>query len=160
MLNLDTAFKNFFEQPSAGFPRYKKFRDAVSIVGYASQNNLVTTTGEISMYRNFFKNCASRTIPVRMTRPLPATQKHIAVTQDAAGRYFVSILVEDTVTQLPMNAAVLSVDLGITNLLTDQHGQTTFNPRLYQRNEERLKYLQQVMSRKVKGDQYSFPHLG
>ena len=84
----------------------------------------------------------------------------MTVSRDAAGRWFVSLLVEDpTVKALPRVGAQVGVDAGITSLLTlsrpmpgvsDEQGRVT-NPRHGQTDRRRLAKAQRNLARKQKG---------
>ncbi|MEU4712401.1 RNA-guided endonuclease TnpB family protein [Micromonospora purpureochromogenes] len=88
------------------------------------------------------------------SRPLPegAEPSTVTVSRDAAGRWFVSILVEDpTVEPLPPVDAEIGVDAGITSLLTLSTGKKITNPRYERTDRRRLAKAQRDLSRKEKG---------
>jgi putative transposase len=75
----------------------------------------------------------------------------VTVTRDPAGRYFVSLLMEEEVAPLPATSAVVGVDLGLTDVITLSTGQKTGNQRFFQQNEKRLARLQRRHACKRKG---------
>src|SRR5690606_3154924 len=93
--------------------------------------------------------------PLRIvwSRPLPegAQPSTVTVSRDAAGRWFVSILVEETIAPLPPTGSKVGVDAGITDLVTLSTGEKITNPRHERADRERLAKAQRAFSRKAKG---------
>ncbi|MCW3845556.1 transposase, partial [Micromonospora yasonensis] len=96
------------------------------------------------------------------SRPLPggAEPSTVTVSRDAAGRWFVSLLVEDpTVAPLPPADAEVGVDAGVSSLLTlshplagvsDEEGKVA-NPRYGQADRRKLAKAQRNLARKQDG---------
>ena len=88
------------------------------------------------------------------SRPLPegASPSTVTVSQDAAGRWYVSLLVEDpSVQPLPATDTAVGIDAGITSLVTLSTGEKITNPRHERRDRARLARAQRELSRKAKG---------
>lgn len=79
--------------------------------------------------------------------PLPAS---VTVIQDAADRYFVSFVWEVAPIEQSAPNNEVGIDLGITTFATLSTGEKVENPRILQRQLQRLRRLQQSLSRKVK----------
>ena len=89
------------------------------------------------------------------SRPLPevAEPSTVTVSQDSAGRWFVSLLVEDpSVKPLLPNGTAVGVDAGLDHLLTLSTGEKITNPRHERKDRVRLARAQRELSRKAKGD--------
>ncbi|MGP4053195.1 RNA-guided endonuclease InsQ/TnpB family protein, partial [Streptomyces sp. 2A115] len=89
------------------------------------------------------------------SRPLPAGVKPstVTVSQDAAGRWYVSLLCEDPhVTPLPATDRAIGIDVGLNHLLTLSTGEKIANPRHERRDRARLAKAQRGLSRTAKGD--------
>ena len=86
-----------------------------------------------------------RTLP-RKTEPSTVT-----VSLDAAGRWHVSILVEETIRPLPARRNAIGIDLGVDSYAVTSDGETIANPRHYKKLAERLEREQRTLSRKTKG---------
>jgi putative transposase len=89
------------------------------------------------------------------SRPLPegASPSTVTVSQDTAGRWFVSLLVEDpTIQPLPATEAAVGVDVGLDHLLTLSTGEKIANPRHERRDRIRLARAQRRLARKTRGD--------
>ncbi len=74
----------------------------------------------------------------------------MTVSRDPAGRWFVSILVEETIDPLPTSSGSVGVDLGITTLATLSTGEKVLNPR-NGHDERRLVKAQRALARKAPG---------
>ncbi len=73
------------------------------------------------------------------------------MSRDSAGRWHISILVEDTIAALPPTNTSVGIDAGITSLVTLSTGEKITNPRHEQRDRARLALAQRRLSRKAKG---------
>ena len=97
---------------------------------------------------------------VRWSRALPAgtVPVRLSVTRDRAGRYFVSVLVEERITPLPAAFVpgsrapkAVGLDLGLASLVTLDDGTKLDHPRLLKRYAEKLARLQRELHKKVRG---------
>ncbi|GGW77285.1 transposase [Streptomyces galilaeus] len=89
------------------------------------------------------------------SRPLPegAAPSTVTVSQDAAGRWYVSLLCEDpSVQPLPATDAAIGIDAGLDHLLTLSTGEKISNPRHERRDRARLAKAQRRFARKAAGD--------
>ena len=87
------------------------------------------------------------------SRPLPEECKpsSVTITKDASGRYFVSILVEETIQTLPMTDKTIGIDLGLKSFLITSEGETIDIPKYYAKAEKKLAKLERKKARKKKG---------
>jgi len=92
-------------------------------------------------------------LDIRWSRPLPegAMPTTVTVSRDAAGRWFVSLLCEDTITPASASTNAVGLDAGITSLVTLSTGEKIANPRHERRDRARLARAQRELSRKAKG---------
>ena len=92
-------------------------------------------------------------LPIRWSRTLPrkAEPSTVTVSLDAAGRWHVSILVEEAIQTLPTRKHAIGIDLGVDSYAVTSDGETIANPRHYKKLAERLEREQRALSRKTKG---------
>jgi putative transposase len=92
-------------------------------------------------------------LDIRWSRPLPegAEPSTVTVSRDPAGRWHVSLLTECPVEPLPLAAAAVGIDAGITSLLTLSTGEKIANPRHERRDRGCLAKAQRNLSRKARG---------
>ena len=90
-------------------------------------------------------------LAIRWSRPLPqgATPTTVTVSRDAAGRYFVSLLVEEEVAPFPSTRGWGGP--GACDVVTLSTGEKTGNERFFRREEKRLARLQRRHAKKRKG---------
>ncbi|MFJ8225666.1 RNA-guided endonuclease InsQ/TnpB family protein [Streptomyces griseus] len=97
---------------------------------------------------------------VRWSRPLPAGVRPVKLTvsRDRAGRYFVSVLVEERIEPLPPlflrhggAPKAVGLDLGLAALVTLDDGEKVHHPRLLKRYGAKLADRQRSLHRKERG---------
>jgi putative transposase len=92
--HLDRAFANFFAGRTK-YPRFKSKRDPVQSASYVA-NGFTFRNGELTLAKQ------REPLDIRWSRALPQDAKisSVTVTRDAAGRYHVSILVDEKMVPL------------------------------------------------------------
>lgn len=75
----------------------------------------------------------------------------MTVSQDAAGRWFVSMLCDDIPARMPGTTNAVGIDAGITGLVTLSTGEKVTNPRHERKDRARLARAQRVLAKKTKG---------
>ena len=140
--HLDKGFANFFAG-RAKYPRFKSKRDNVQAASYMS-NGFTLRDGRLTLAKH------DAPLDVRWSRPLPEGVKpsSVTVTRDVAGRYHVSILVDEAVTRLPATDRAVGVDMGLAHLAVTSDGQKIDNPRLLADKLVRIQRWQRKLARK------------
>ncbi|MGW7520293.1 RNA-guided endonuclease InsQ/TnpB family protein [Streptomyces sp. NPDC054796] len=144
--HLQTAFTHFFGK-RAKYPRFKsrkKFRKSAEY----------TTSG--FRFREGKLTLAKMREPLEIvwSRPLPegASPSTVTVSQDAAGRWFVSMLCDDaSVKPLAKTDTAVGIDVGLTHLLALSTGEKIANPRHERRDRARLAKAQRNLAKKARG---------
>ncbi|WDZ86312.1 RNA-guided endonuclease InsQ/TnpB family protein [Micromonospora cathayae] len=142
--HLQVAFTNFFAK-RARYPTFKSKKKSRRSAEY-------TTSG--FRYRDGRLTLAKMTAPLDIvwSRPLPrgATPSTVTVSQDSAGRWFVSLLCDDVIEQTPATGQV-GVDAGLDSLLTLSTGEKITNPRHERRDRAALAKAQRNLAKKETG---------
>ncbi len=143
--NLQGAFDKFWRK-RAGYPKFKKKGRSKDSATYFS-NCFTYRDGRIKLAKQ------SEPLDIRWSRPMPkgARPSQVTVSRDSSGRYHISILVEEAITEHAPTDATLGVDAGITSLYTLSTGEKIRNPRHEKKDRARLAKAQRVLSRKQKG---------
>ncbi|MGY1946679.1 RNA-guided endonuclease InsQ/TnpB family protein [Nocardia asiatica] len=143
--NLQGAFDKFWRK-QAGYPKFKKKGRSKDSATYFS-NCFTYRDGRIKLAKQ------SEPLDIRWSRPMPkgARPSQVTVSRDSSGRYHISILVEEAITEHAPTDATLGVDAGITSLYTLSTGEKIRNPRHEKKDRARLAKAQRVLSRKQKG---------
>ncbi|MEU7879919.1 RNA-guided endonuclease InsQ/TnpB family protein [Microbispora bryophytorum] len=143
--HLQAAFANFFAK-RAKYPTFKSRKKSRASAEY---------TRSAFRWRDGMLTLAKMSAPLRIvwSRPLPegAVPSTVTVSRDAAGRWFVSILVEETIGPLPPVEGAVGVDAGITALVTLSTGEKITNPRHERADRRKLAKAQRALARKAKG---------
>ncbi|WP_283136212.1 RNA-guided endonuclease InsQ/TnpB family protein [Rhizohabitans arisaemae] len=143
--HLQAAFTGFFAR-RAGYPAFKSRKKSRASAEY---------TRSAFKYRDGRITLAKTDAPLDIvwSRPLPAGAEPstVTVSRDAAGRWFVSVLVEERIAPLPPVDATVGVDAGITALATLSTGEKIVNPRCEQADRRKLARAQRALARKQKG---------
>jgi putative transposase len=144
--HLQTAFANFFGK-RAKYPRFRSRKKSRKSAEYTS-SAFRFRDGQLTLAK------MAEPLNIVWSRPLPegARPSTVTVSQDAAGRWFVSLLVEDPdVKSFPTADAAVGVDAGLDHLLTLSTGEKVANPRHERRERARLARAQRELARKAKG---------
>jgi putative transposase len=144
--HLQVAFTNFFGK-RAQYPRFKSRKKSRRSAEYTT-SGFRFRAGRLTLAK------MAEPLDIVWSRPLPegVQPSTVTVSQDAAGRWFVSLLCDDTITPAPATTNAVGVDAGITSLLTLSTGEKITNPRHERKDRTRLAKAQRELSRKAKGD--------
>ncbi|MEU4645727.1 RNA-guided endonuclease TnpB family protein [Micromonospora sp. NPDC023814] len=144
--HLHAAYAAFFAK-RAGYPRFKSKRKSRASAEY-TRSAFRWRDGKLTLAK------MDAPLDIVWSRPLPdgAVRSTVTVSRDAAGRWFVSLLVEDpTVQPLPPVDTAVGVDAGLTSLVTLSTGEKIINPRHERADRRRLAKAQRDLARKEKG---------
>ncbi|MCX4431443.1 RNA-guided endonuclease InsQ/TnpB family protein [Streptomyces mirabilis] len=144
--HLQTAFTHFFGK-RAKYPRFKSRKKSRRSAEY---------TTSAFRFRDGELRLAKMSEPLRIawSRPLPegVSPSMATVSQDAAGRWFVSLLCDDPgIRHLPATDAAVGIDAGLDHLLTLSTGEKITNPRHERRDRAALARQQRRLAKKEKG---------
>ncbi|MFI8907822.1 RNA-guided endonuclease InsQ/TnpB family protein [Streptomyces albidoflavus] len=145
--HLQTAFTHFFGR-RAKYPRFKSRKRSRKSAEYTT-SAFRFRDGKLTLAK------MAEPLDIVWSRPLPegASPSTVTVSQDAAGRWYVSLLVEDpTVRPLPAINTAVGVDVGLDHLLTLSTGEKVANPRYERRDRARLARAQRQLARTARGD--------
>jgi putative transposase len=144
--HLQGAYAAFFAK-RARYPRFKRKRASRASATF-TRNGFSWRNGELRLAK------LTEPLAIRWSRPLPekADPSSVTVVRDAAGRWFVSILVEDpTIRPLPRVETAVGIDAGLATLLTLSTGEKIANPRHERRDRIKLARAQRSLAKKRKG---------
>lgn len=142
--HLQAAYANFFAK-RAKYPRFKSKKHSRKSAEY--------TTSAFRWHDDTLTLAKmAEPLDIVWSRPLPqgATPSTVTVSQDAAGRWFVSLLCDDVIEQTTA-AGRVGVDVGLDSLITLSTGEKVTNPRHGRTDRVRLARAQRNLARKEKG---------
>ncbi|MET8546326.1 transposase [Kitasatospora sp. NPDC004799] len=144
--HLQGAFANFWQKRTK-YPTFKSRKKSRKSADYTT-NGFRYRDGRLTLAK------MAEPLDIVWSRPMPegASPSTVTVSQDSAGRWFVSLLCEDRpVMPTPVNRAV-GIDAGITALVTLSTGEKITNPKHERADRQRLAKAQRDLSRKAEGD--------
>ena len=139
--HLETAYVNFFRE-NAKFPNFKSKKSKNS---FSVPQHVVVKDGKI-----FFPKFKDG-IKFRQHREIIGTIKSATVSLTSTGKYFVSILTEQTYEPYGKTNKSVGIDLGIKDFVITSDGRKYKNNRYTKKYQRKLKIAQQHLSRKQKG---------
>ena len=144
-MNLDKAYKNFFRDKSVGFPKFKSKKN--NYKSYTT-NNL---KGTIHIENSHIKLPKLKSmVKIKQHREFDGLIKSCTISQVPSGKYFVSVLVDTEINQLPKVDKKVGVDVGLKEFAITSDGEFFHNPKWLRKSEKRLAKLQKDLSRKQK----------
>ena len=145
--NLEKAYTGFFRDKK-GYPKFKsKYSQQVftcpQFVTVDFENNKIS----LPKFKAPIKCIFSRTFEGKI--------KTCTIKKTKTNKYFISILIDDGVME-PVKPTItkestIGIDLGIKDFAIISNGNKIANPKLYRKEEQRLKILQKRASKKQKG---------
>jgi putative transposase len=144
--HLQAAFTNVFAK-RAKYPRFKSRKKSRAAAEY-TRSAFKWRDGQLTLAK------MRAPLDISWSRPLPhgTEPSTVTVSRDAAGRWFVSLLVEDPgVRPLPANSSAVGIDVGISSLVTLSTGEKVSNPKFARVDSARLAAAQKDLARKEKG---------
>lgn len=148
-MNLDKAYKNFFRDKSVGFPKFKSKKN--NYYSYTTNNQKNTIDIVDGKYIKLPK--LKTLIRIKQHRQIPKDGKikSATISKNPSGKYYISILVEQEIKELPKNEFAIGIDLGLTDFAITSDGVKYSNPRYLRKLLNKLAKEQRKLSRKKNG---------
>ena len=140
--HLQTAHANFFAT-RGGRPQFKSKKGLQSAT---FMRNAFRWDGE-----NVWPAKMDEPLPIRWSRRFQGYPSSVIVTLDKAGRYHISILVDEEIQPLPPAQQTVGIDCGLKHAIIPSRGDPVDNPRFFAKDERRLAKAQRRNARTQKG---------
>lgn len=140
-LNLQTAYKNFF-QSGFGFPKFKKKSHGQSYKTNDQKGSIVLENGRIKLPKVGW-------VRVKVHRQTKGTIKSATISMTPSGKYCVSILCETEITHLPKTNSSVGIDLGLSDFAILSTGEKIGNRRFLSQLSKKLAKEQKILSRRA-----------
>ncbi|MBF8190861.1 transposase [Nonomuraea sp. K274] len=143
--HLQAGFAHFFAK-RARYPVFKSRKKARASAEY-TRSGFRWRDGALTLAK------MDAALAIVWSRPLPdgVRPSTVTVSRDAAGRWFVSLLVQEKIRPLAPTENAVGVDAGITALVTLSTGEKVTNPRHERRDRRSLARAQRAPARKQPG---------
>jgi putative transposase len=142
--DLDFAYQKFFKEKK-GYPKFKSKKNPVQ--SYTSKCN----NSSIRIVDNIIKLPKLGLVKFAKSREVDGQIISATIRRNPSGKYFVSVLADIEIQQLPFVNQSVGVDLGIKDFAILSTGEKISNPKYYRKLERKLVKLQRELSRKTKG---------
>lgn len=144
-LNLDKAYKNFFRDKSVGFPRFKSKKNPVQSYTTNNQNGTVALIDSKFIKVPKLKSL----IRIKLHRQPKGMIKSATISRHASGKYYISLLCKEEISELPKTNSAIGIDLGITDFAILSDGQKIDNHKFTSKMEKKLKREQRKLSKRA-----------
>ena len=148
--DLDKAYQNFFRrvkqgEKEVGFPKFKSKKNPKK--SYRTQN----VNNNISIKENKIKIPKLGLIKYINSRNFEGEIKSATISKTSTDKYFISVLVEEQIQELPYNNNIIGFDLGIKDFLITSNNDIINNPKILSLYEKQLTKLQRQLAKKKIG---------
>lgn len=145
--NLSDAYHRFFKKQNAA-PTFKSKKNPVQ----SYQTNY--TNGNIAMDGNKIKLPKLGLVRFAKSREVEGRIVNATVRRNPSGTYFVSVLAEVKIHELPKTGKEVGIDVGLKDLAILSNREVFENPKFLRNMEQKLIREQRVLSRRVKGSSH------
>ena len=142
--NLADSYTRFFKKQN-NKPLFKSKKNPVQ--SYTTKY----TNGNIAVLDKHIKLPKLGLVRFAKSREVEGRILNATIRRNPSGKYFVSILVETEVQELPKTDSAVGIDVGLKDFAILSDGTVYSNPKFFRRLEEKLAKAQRVLSRRKKG---------
>jgi len=148
--DLDKAYQNFFRRvkngEKPGFPKFKsKYNNYQSYTTNFTNGNI-----KVMFDNNLIKLPKLTPIKAVLHRGFEGQLMSVTVSKTCSDKYYVSVLVEEDIQQLPKKDTIIGIDLGLKEFAITSDGKKYENPKTLKKYEKQYKRAQKQLSRKQK----------
>ncbi|PEQ08682.1 IS200/IS605 family element RNA-guided endonuclease TnpB [Bacillus toyonensis] len=142
--NLADAFSRFFKKQN-DIPRFKPKKNKIQ--SYTTKQ----TNRNIAIVGNKMKLPKLGLVRFAKSREVEGRILNATIRRNPSGKYFVSILVETEMKEMPKTESICGIDVGLKDFAILSDGTTYKNPKFFRTLEEKLVKAQRILSRRTKG---------
>ena len=142
--NLDDSFKRFFKKQNDA-PRFKSKMNKVQ--SYTTKH----TNGNTAVIGNKIKLPKLGLVKFAKSKKVDGRILNATIRRNPSGKYYVSILAETEVQELPNTSSACGIDVGLKDFAIVSDGTVYDNPKFFRTLEKKLAKEQRILSRRTKG---------
>ncbi len=144
-MNRNAAFKNFFRGQNK-FPQFKSKKNDQS---YTTNNQKGTIF--FSDNNRYITIPKCKRIRIKKHRNFSGTIKNATISKTTDNKYYISLLVETEIKELPKMNKIIGLDMGIKDLIITSDGLKYKNHKYLSKSEKKLAREQRKLSHMQKG---------
>ena len=141
-LNLEKTYKNFLRNKDFGFPKYKCKSNPVQSYTTNNQNTIYIKDSYIKLPK------LKSLVKIKLHREIKGLIKSVTISKNSLDHYFISILCEEEIEELPKTNKNIGIDLGIKEFATMSDCTKVANLKFTKEYEKKLKREQKKLSRR------------
>ena len=143
-MTLKQSYINFFKNPSHfGKPKFKSKK--------SKRNSYTTKQHGLEVGEQYVKLPKLKKVKIRNHRGLIGEVRSATISLTPSGKYYVSVLVEEDIEQLPIAKYDIGIDLGLTHLAICSNGEKFEALKSYRKMKKKLAREQRKLSKKQRG---------
>ena len=146
-LNRNTAFKAFFR----GQNKFPKFKSKKNDQSYTTSNNIPKRTIKFSDNNRYITIPKCKRIRIKKHRNFSGVIKSATISKTTDDKYYISILVETEIKELPKTNKAIGLDLGVKDIVITSNGLKYKNHKYLAKSEKKLAKEQRKLSHMEKG---------
>ncbi|MFD1039314.1 IS200/IS605 family element RNA-guided endonuclease TnpB [Virgibacillus byunsanensis] len=141
---VNDAYTRYYKKQNNA-PRFKSKKNPLQ--SYTTKQ----TNGNIAIVDKYIKLPKLGLVRFAKSREIQGRIINATIRRNPSGKYFVSILTETEVCELPKTNLAIGVDLGLKDFAILSNGTTYSNLKTFSTLEEKLTKAQRIMSRRTRG---------
>ena len=147
-IDLTTSYTNFFRKLKQKQKTSLKFK---SKRNPKNSYRTVSISNSIRIRDNYIKLPKLGFVKFKKSREIIGEIKSVTVSKNILGKYYISVLCETEIQKLPYSDSQVGIDLGIKEFCFTSNNTKVSNPKYLRNSEEKLKKIQKIYSKRVKG---------
>ncbi|WP_106450429.1 IS200/IS605 family element RNA-guided endonuclease TnpB [Trichococcus alkaliphilus] len=141
--NLSASFDRFFKKQNRA-PRFKTKSNPVQ--SYTTKQ----TNSNIAIVGNKLKLPKLGLVKFAKSKEVAGRILNATIRRNPSGKYFISLLVETAVQELPKTGSACGVDVGLKDFAVVSDNTVYENPRVFHKLEQKLAKEQKILSRRTR----------
>ena len=143
-MTLKQAYTNFYKNPSHfSKPKFKSKKN--------KRNSYSSYSNSIKVNEGYIQLPKLKKVKIKQHKYFSGEIKHATILLTPSGKYYVSILVEEDIQQLPVAKYDIGIDLGLTHLAICSNGEKFEALKSYRKMKKKLAREQRKLSKKQRG---------
>ncbi len=137
--NLRAAYNKFFK--GSGFPKFKKkgHRDSYTTNNQKGTVAITSTTVKLPKIGH---------IKAKFPDSISGLIKSATISRTPSGKYYISLLVETVIDELPKTKSNIGIDLGLTDFIVLSDGTKVSNPKFLSKLQCKLAREQKILAKR------------
>ena len=140
--NVGDAYKRYYDK-IAQKPKFKSKKNPVQ--SYTTK----MVNGNIEVLDKHIKLPKLGLVRYANSKKVDGKMKKATIRRSPSGKYYISLLVETTVEELPKTNSAVGIDMGLKYFATISNGEVYDNPKFFRSLEEKLAKAQRILSRRT-----------